>query len=85
MVERSEEEMNEKDFREVCERLAKLEKAVGNGLREDIADMKDTLRRIQDTLENLSLSLQATKTTQNIQWWFIGLIIASFFVARFVR
>jgi uncharacterized membrane protein len=84
MVERSE-GMDEKDFREVCERLAKLEKAVGNGLREDIAEMKDALRRIQNTLEDLSLSLQATKTMQNIQWWFIGLIIVSFFISRFVK
>ena len=84
MVERSE-EMNEKEFREVCERLAKLEKAVGNGLREDIAEMKDALRRIQNTLEDLSLSLHATKTMQNIQWWFIGLIVVSFFISRFVR
>lgn len=84
MVERSE-EMDERDFREVCERLAKLEKEVGNGLREDISEMKNSLRRIQTTLEDLSLSLQATKTTQSIQWWFICLIIVSFFVARFVK
>jgi predicted nuclease with TOPRIM domain len=82
---KKEKEMNEKEFREVCERIAKLEKEVGNGLREDISEMKDSLRRIQTTLENLSLSIQATKTMQKVQWWFIGLIIVSFFVARFVK
>ena len=78
-------ERDERDFREVCERLAKLEKAVGNGLREDISEMKDALRRIQTTLEDLSLSLNATKTMQNIQWWLIGLIIVSFVIAKFVQ
>ena len=78
-------EMDERDFREVCERLAKLEKAVGNGHHEDISEMKDALRRIQTTLEDLSLSLNATKTMQNIQWWFIGLIIVSFVIAKFVQ
>ena len=84
MVERSE-EMDERAFREVCERLARLEKTVSNGLREDIAEIKEAIKKINSTVEEFSGILQSTKTAQNIQWWLISLLIASFFITRFVK
>lgn len=77
--------MDERDFRELCERLARLEKTVSNGLREDIAEIKETIKKINSTVEEFSGILQSTKTAQNIQWWLISLLIASFFITRFVR
>jgi archaellum component FlaC len=84
-IDGKEEGMNEKEFREVCERLARLEKTVGNGLREDITELKEAIKSIQSSIEELATSFQSLKTTQNIQWWLISLIIVSFFVSRFVK
>ncbi len=77
--------MDERDFREVCERLAKLEKMVGNGLREDVTELKEAVKRVQSSIEELNALFQSLKATQNIQWWFISLLIASFFIVYFVK
>jgi DNA-binding GntR family transcriptional regulator len=82
---RKEMKMDERDFREVCERLAKLEKTLSNGLKEDIAEVKDAVKQLHSAIIELSGLMQSTKTAQNIQWWLISLLIASFFITRFVK
>ena len=83
MVERSE-EMDERDFREVCERLAKLEKAVNNGLSEDIAEIKQNLKTIKSTLDELKQGIATLKTGQSIQWFIIATILTAL-IGLFVK
>jgi len=77
--------MNDSEFRKLCERVAKLEKQVGNGLREDIGEIKEVLKQMRSVMEDLTVSIHTIKTMQSVQWWLIGLIIVSFFVERFVK
>jgi len=77
--------MDDSEFRELCERVAKLEKQVGNGLREDIEEIKEVLKQMRSVMEDLIISIHTTKTMQSIQWWLIGLIIVGFVVAKFFR
>ena len=77
--------MEDSEFRELCERVAKLEKQVGNGLREDIGEIKEVIKQMRSILEGLTVTIHTTKTMQSVQWWLIGLIIVSFVIVKFIR
>jgi len=69
---------------EMCERIARLEKAVNNGLSEDIAEIKQNLKTIKSTLDELKQGIAMLKTGQSIQWFIIATILTAL-IGLFVK
>jgi len=69
--------MEEKEFRELSERVAKLEKATNNGLKEDIKELKEKVDEIHGMLTEIIAETSGIKANQKIQWWFISAILAT--------
>jgi prefoldin subunit 5 len=69
---------------EMCEKIARLEKTVNNGLSEDIAEIKQDLKAIRLTIDELKQGITTLKTGQSIQWFLIASIITGF-IALFIK
>jgi len=84
MVKKEQAEVNEKEFRELCERVARLEKSIENGLKDDISELKERTNEIHSILTSIVSDIARTKTMQKVQWWFITAILATI-VTSFVK
>jgi septal ring factor EnvC (AmiA/AmiB activator) len=69
---------------EICEKIAKLEKTVNNGLSEDITEIKDSLKEIKKNIDTMNSGIISLKTGQNIQWFLIATILAGL-ITLFLR
>ena len=67
---------NDEKIVEICEKLAKLEKTVNNGLSEDVTEIKDSLKEIKKNIDEMKSGIISLKTGQNIQWFLIATILA---------
>jgi uncharacterized protein Yka (UPF0111/DUF47 family) len=67
---------NDEKIVEICEKLAKLEKTVNNGLSEDVTEIKDSLKEILKNIDEMKSGIISLKTGQNIQWFLIATILA---------
>lgn len=84
MVKKEQAEVNEKEFRELYERVARLEKSIENGLKDDISELKERTNEIHSILTSIVSDIAHTKTMQKVQWWFITAILATI-VTSFVK
>jgi prefoldin subunit 5 len=69
---------------EMCEKIARLEKTINNGFSEDIAEIKQDLKTIRLTIDELKQGITTLKTGQSIQWFLIASIITGF-IALFIK
>jgi uncharacterized coiled-coil protein SlyX len=69
---------------EMCEKIARLEKTVNNGLSEDIAEIKQDLKSIKSTIDELKQGVAMLKTGQSIQWFLIASILTTL-IALFLK
>lgn len=69
---------------EMYERIARLEKAVNDGLSEDIAEIKQDLKSIKSMIDELKQGVAMLKTGQSIHWFIIATILTAL-IGLFVK
>jgi len=75
--------MDEKKFMEICERIAKLEQTLENGLWDDIRALGEDIRGLREQITKSLVRIERVQTVQNIQWGFIWAVILAIVAAFF--
>ena len=64
---------NSEKIDELQRAVIRLETKINNGISEDIRDIKEAIKELNQKIDNVS----SLKTQVRIQWWFIATIIVA--------